>query len=265
MFKAFLLLLLLRNSHQLLDNTCAEIYPKDAKNIFVLFTDAQSFNEIGRERCQESSKDALADIFNIQFEINKLNANKGFDKFGVLICNTCSDDYLSKRTFTKVIDIVQQSRLNLLAIFASTKITSLYELLKKHDLEVPIINYATAASNLFEITHNHSIQYFPNELYKFMDNLKMYPNDRSVKSTLLKSKPSFKEVVTVEPTTRKFPRKIEKCSNQSFLYKLGFIIMSIATTGFYIITIFFIFYHWAQLRSLGQRAEQTQNISQNEH
>ena len=167
-------ILLIRNSVQTLTNfqsTCAELYPVKAKHVIILLIDIHSDRVDETNVCHNLLKDALTDIFQIQMSIDKMNENRRNIEgdFGVLICDACSDEYLSKIAFANSIAKVAESDLNLIAIFTSITSQSFYEInkmFKEYNLKVPIITYSSSVSKLVEITKNQSIQILPNDKYK---------------------------------------------------------------------------------------------------
>jgi hypothetical protein len=108
------------------------LYPSNAKNVIILLIDIHYGHVDGTNFCHNLSKDALTDIFQVQLSIDKMNENRIHVEtdFGVLVCDACSDEYVSKISFATSIKIVNESNLNLIAIFTSITSASFYEINK---------------------------------------------------------------------------------------------------------------------------------------
>jgi len=87
------LLVLIHYSDGSLSNLCLDIYPNDAKNIFLHLVDAHWEHNLEKYYCEDFSKDELTDILQMQITIKKMSENSPESaKFVVLFCDACSDD-----------------------------------------------------------------------------------------------------------------------------------------------------------------------------
>lgn len=169
-----LIFLSMHYSNGFLYNLCTDVYPNDAKNIFLHFIDVHSVHNYGKDYCENFASEALTDILQMQVIINKMNYGNKSEKFGVLTCDTCADINVTSINFIRTIDFINKNQKNLLGIITNIVSGSFKKLLKLHsqyDLKAPILAYASTYSTVSNDndqneTKTKAIQIVPNDSYK---------------------------------------------------------------------------------------------------
>ena len=99
---------LLSTTVLLSDNMCADIYPKTAKNVVLIFLDIHQNYNYSTNFCYDMAKSSITDVIQIYKEIDDLNLNLNFS-IGVRICDSCQNDKLVEILTTENIIYLTQT------------------------------------------------------------------------------------------------------------------------------------------------------------
>jgi hypothetical protein len=120
----FLTILLIFSSNaSFSDRLCSEIYPKNAKNIVLVFLELhQNYND-STGYCEGFSSNTFTDVIQIHYSIDEINKGLNASNFsiGVRICDSCQDENVARILTTENIVYVIE-KLNLKIICKLKKI-----------------------------------------------------------------------------------------------------------------------------------------------
>ena len=105
---AFLQYQVLRTRSLLSDRNCGEIYPKNAKNIILVFLEIHQNLNASSSLCDKFIGTTLTDAIKIYEIIDQLSLTKNFS-IGVRICDTCQNDKIAQILTTENIVYLTQT------------------------------------------------------------------------------------------------------------------------------------------------------------